>query len=241
MSYGATRFNQQIKPRSSLLDGLVAFWPLKEPGGARFDPRKQNNLTDNNTVGTVQGQRGYAASFVAASSESLSRLDNDDVSGGSGSFTIAFWTRLTSLTGDMALVSKWKAAGDADCDYLINVSTTSFIFAVTSDGDAFSTYNEIGASTPNPPVTGTWYFVVCFYDAVAGVIGISVNNATPNTKVNSAPFNGGHIFELGAIDATTLNLNGDLSRVGIWRRKLTANEITELFAAGRGLDFPFLD
>lgn len=239
MSYGVNRFNKQIKPQSTLLSGLVAYWPLDEPSGARRDLAKRYLATDNNTVGSTQGFRGYAARFVAASDESLSRTDNDDLSGG-GSFTIAFWTRFNTLTGDMALVSKWKAAGDAECDYLINVTTTSFVFAATSNGDAFSTYDEVGASTPSPPVTGVWYFVVCQFDAVAQIGYISINNATPDTKAFAGQvFNGAHIFELGAIDATVLSLDGDLNHVGVWRRVLTDREINWLYNGGKGREYPF--
>jgi head-tail adaptor len=50
-------------------DGLVAYWPLDEPGGVRRDRLGRANLTDHNGVGSGPGRVGVAAHFEQVNSE----------------------------------------------------------------------------------------------------------------------------------------------------------------------------
>src|SRR5512137_2929130 len=74
---------------STLLNGLVAYWPLDEQSGTRYDAVGDADLTDNNTVlASNAGPSGTVASFVAANSESLSVATPWN---GTTSVTIAGW------------------------------------------------------------------------------------------------------------------------------------------------------
>lgn len=225
-------------PVNSLFNGLQVYWSLDETSGNRAAAFQAASLTltDNNTVGNAAGKIGNAASFTAASDETLSVSDNAAVSIGDIDWTITFWFFLSGLpAGDWALVSKWDASGSPNSEYLISrePSSTNIFFAVTSDGDAFSTYKDVQSSATT--TTSTWYFVVCQHDAAADQISVSVNNGTFATGTHvGGIYDGAHSFELAGIDSTINNLNGRLDMVGIWKRKLTAAEITYLYNSGNG-------
>ena len=60
-----------------LLDGLIAWLPLNETSGTRFDAHTGGyDFTDNNTVGFAAGKVGNAASFVRGNAEYLSSTNS---------------------------------------------------------------------------------------------------------------------------------------------------------------------
>src|SRR5262245_2022186 len=86
-------FIRAAKRRSPLLNALMAHWRLEEASGTRVDAHGGNNLGDINTVGQAAGKLGNAASFLAASEESLTIGDNAALRMGDINFTIAGWVR----------------------------------------------------------------------------------------------------------------------------------------------------
>lgn len=231
----AQKGGTSVPMANSLYNGLIAYWNLDESSGNRAAVFQIGNytLTDNNTVGSATGKIGNAANFVSASSEFFSLADTPGLSAGA-SFTIAFWVKFATVNTDMSVINKWKAAGDADCEYSVGYDgTNSFYFLVTTDGNAFSTFNSVNASSPQPAVAGTWYFLVCRFDSAAAQISITVNNATPDTKTQTATFNGTRPFEIGALDSANF-VNGDVDVAMFWKRAITAAEITYLYNSGNG-------
>ena len=86
----------------------------------------------------------------------------------------------------------------------------------------------------------TWYFYVAWHDANANTINLSINNNTPATTAYSSGVHDGDApFFLGLNEEGITYLNGRLDSVSIWKRLLTANEKTQLYNAGSGLDYPF--
>ena len=76
------------------------------------------------------------------------------------------------------------------------------------------------------------------------VIFISVNNGTPETAVftwtprvhTTATFSMGDLGTSGYY-----YLDGALDMVGLWSRRLIADELTSLYNSGAGLDYPFAE
>jgi len=220
---------------STLNNELVAYWKMDEASGTRSDSKSTNHLTDNNTVTQAVGKVGYAGQYATANLEYLSIADNAALSMGAGvTMTIACWVYLDSKLSYMGLVSKWSAG---DVEYLLDydVSVDRFIF-FTQKLDNSGSINVI-ANTFGSPSISTWYFIVCRYNGTA--INISVNNGT----VDSAAFafdirDGTAALELGRLAAANY-YSGRIDEVGIWKRALTAAEITELYNSGSGKAYPF--
>jgi hypothetical protein len=86
-----------------------------------------------------------------------------------------------------------------------------------------------------------WYHIICWHDSVNNVIGISINDGTPDTAAHSTgSFDSTTDFVLGCAADLVGFLNGSIDEVGFWKgRVLGSAERSELYNGGLGLAYPF--
>ncbi len=219
---------------SPLLTDLVAFWKMDESGSvSRVDSINSVTLAVTGTVDSTNGVSGNAAGFVNTSANQLTVGDNTTLSMGVGvDWTISarVWLNVTNQTAQTVL-SKMTAENAAGMEYMMVYTTAagfnSFYMAV-SDG---TTYNENYSQVKFQ--TNTWAHVVIWCDASEGDVFIRVNDTT-TTSLTTATYaqNGTATFRIGA-KATGDPINGNVDDVGVWKRILTAGEITELAGGWR--------
>lgn len=225
------RFHPAIASGSTLLTGLVSYWPLDEESGTRYDAVGGNDLTDNNTVGFDTGVDGAAASFVAANSEYLSRAAITELG---SPLSLGFWLNPadtarrvlfangeTNVTAGMLMESSVNGAGD------INVFLNS----------ALDSYAYTGAGVLT---VGAWHHVIFTFDG--GIPKMYVNNVEKALTVVGVPASSlpyGNNFYIGAGPETSRYANGLIDEVAIWDRVLTSDERAELYNAGAGKFYPF--
>lgn len=219
-----------------LLHGMVSWWGLNEGAGTRYDERKANHLTDNNTVGVAAGYVNQTAShFASASSEYLSHADSASLSLATGDWTIAGWFRPQGLGADWAVVSKYTTTGN-DRGYLLGYqnSVNRFRLVVSPDGTSGTT--QATANNFGDPNNGDWVFLLAYHDA-GSVIGIQVDNGTADetSYVTGSIYDTAAVFTLSGINVnTTFKFNGTMEQVAIWSRLLTPHEKFWLYNQGGG-------
>lgn len=225
------------KLKSSLYTSLISYWKLGEAtGAARADSFGTNTLTNNNNVSQVTGVggAGLASGFASASSQYLSIASNATLQMGAGvRMSVAGWLNMTTNANGTPL-SKWTAAGN-NKEYQVFVTTggTKAQLSVSSAG----TVSNASVTNGTAIVPGTWYFIWAYYDGAN--IGISVNNNTPVTAAFSADiFSGTSQFAFGEQNLGSF-LNGSLEAWGLWKRVLTAAEVTALYNGGVVLPYPW--
>lgn len=234
-----------ITSTSPLRNGLAGYWRLEEASGTRFDCSKNgNHLTSNNSVGQAAGVSGYtgnAATFVSASSQSLSIADNASLSVGDSQFTIAGWVYLVSTNATGIVFAKRESGVAAGTWNLFwNASGNRFAFNVYGAGGAVA--GSASANTYGAPPLNTWIFLVAKHDHIANTASIQVNNgAVDSISTTAALVDDSTLVRIGAQNATaTAFLNGRVDELGIWSRTLTSGEITKLYNAGLGTHFPWV-
>jgi hypothetical protein len=222
-----------ISVGSSLLTGLAAFWKLDETSGNRSDSTANGQtLTDNNTVGNTTGVNGNAALFVRSgggSAESLSRTDNATLSVGDIDFSVSLRVKLSSKPGSMSIMGKWATG---TLEYLVYYDASDrFYLLVSNNGSAVGL---VAANNFGAPSTGTWYHIYAYHDATNNEIGIKINNGTANTASHSGGIvDGTAAFGIGdQIPNASNAFDGAVDDVGIWKRLLTAGEITTVSGGG---------
>lgn len=220
----------------ALTDSLISFWALEEASGTRNDSHSTNHLTDNNTVASAAGKVGTAGDFEKDNSESLSIASNGSLLTGDIDFSAAGWVQFESKVTSAAGFGKEGTIGNYEWVMYYDVGSDRLRLWVSNDGT-----NGITVSADNlgSPAVGIWYFVVVWHDSVNNLMGISVNDGTPNTQAYSnGVFAGAGPFMVGADEAsTTYFWDGLIDQVGFWKRVLTAAEITQLYNSGSGLSY----
>lgn len=226
-----TTQNRYISRRSSLRRGCVAYWRLEEDGGTRMDATgRGNNLTPRNTNASAGGRFGRAvqntATGVSSTSPWIGCSSTPDLVMGDISFTIAGWVRHDTATAQQYYLSKWSGSGTQEYSILDDTGT-KIAFYIANFGKSV-TANTFGVIT-----TATWYFVCCQHDSVADLIKISINNGAFDTAATagSFPAAGTQPFQIGSPhNANNVSvLNGRADEWGIWKRLLSADEITALY------------
>lgn len=153
-----------------------------------------------------------AASFAAASSQSLSIASNASLQGGDVSLWGCAWVNLTTKPANqMFAFGKWTAAGNLREYVLVwDNATDRFQFVVSNDG---TNVVVLSADTFGAPSTGTWYFIFWYHDPVANTIGISVNGAFDTASHTTGVFAGASAFVIGARGDGDRFWNGPLDAV----------------------------
>jgi hypothetical protein len=220
---------------SPLMNGLVAYWKLDAAAGAtRPDSLGVNNLTDHNTVGSVAGKVGNAASFDGIS-KYLSCPNNAALQMNNTSFTIVFWVKATALPATEAVL----IAKD-DPSYV--AGTREYTVLLESDGSFnFYVFGPNLLAAKGQIATGNWVMVAAWFDYVAGQAHIRFYDAYQGDSgvASGSCASGATEFDLATRANHVEFFNGVLDEVGIWKRVLTPAEQTQLYNAGAGMTYPF--
>ena len=222
----------------AIIDNLVSYWKMDEASGNALDAHGSNTLTDTNTVTSGTGKISGGRQFTAANTERFELTSNADVSKSDEDFTFACWVKFDSLAAARTIISKYLSSGLREymLDYAV-FNANRFTWGVSSTG---SNYTTVVANNFGTASTGTWYHVVVWHDSVSNLIGISVNDGTPNTTSTSAGvFAGAQAFKIGAWALANAPMDGIIDEVGLWDRVLTSTERTDLYNSGNGLAYPF--
>ena len=226
---GQGRAYADVNP-DSLKDDLVSWWSLDETIGTRDDSHGSNNLVDHNTVGYTTGKQGNASAFTAANSEYLDIADNADLSLNGTDFTVAGWVNLSSKSNYRDIIVKgYTTSSNREYALIYDHTIDRFGFYVSPNGT--TSYN-VNANTFGSPSTGTWYFVVAWYDG--SNLYISVNNGVADSiTYSSGVYDGTQPFGLGY----NYYHDGSMDEVAVYKRVLTAEERSWLYNAGSGRSY----
>jgi hypothetical protein len=213
----------------ALTDNLISWWNLDEASGNALDSHSTNDLTDTNTVGSASGKVNGGRLFSSAATEYFTKADNAALSTGDIDFTWAFWFKTSTIGALQGIACKhngWANTVDYAC--YINSSTLKFL---VGNG---STFGEAASATLSQD---TWYFGVCWHDATANTLNVSIDNGTPA----SVSYSGGGIDSAGAFFLGNLSgfgtMDGMIDSVGFWKRTLTSGERTTLYNSGSGVAY----
>lgn len=220
-----------------LLTDIKAFWKLEEVSGNRFDEVGANDLNDINTVTQAAGIVGNAAKFTIIDADALEIADNVDLSTGDIDFTFAYWALFDALATDQTVLSKWLTTGNQreyQSAFLLGDNRLSFIVSTTGIDTIILLANAFGA-----PSTGVFTLVICRHNSVDNTLSIQVNNGPVDSVAHAGGvFDSTATFRLGG-QATGAELGGRVDASGFWKKVLTADEGTELWNNGNGLEHPF--
>lgn len=218
---------------STLSAKFAGFWQFENNGAD--ETANGLTLTNNNVATFVAGKVGQATALDKNLQQSWSRADSALLKPGDADFGICLWYKATSLTTEQFLVSKWKSStNQRGYAVMFDIATSRFKFFLSGNG---TTSASVTASTFGAPSTGVYYFIVARYDAAADLMYISVNGGAEDSAAQTGgPFSAAVNFEIGALEATNSNEDGNSDQVGITTggNRFTASDISFLYNGGNG-------
>lgn len=214
------------------------YWPLNEATGTRRSIAQPMDLTPNAAPGQTTGPIDDAASFGGGADQRLQSADTAVSSPNGNTFTLALWFNLTSTASDRVLVRKGAHWSTDDMEFFLIFSTgnKSVFLNWTNGAGAFSQHTGNNTVT----ATATWIHYVLTYDPAVPQIKMYLDG-TESLSVGAtfAPPQSEAPWTVAGSDGLIATLDGAISEVCAWTRKLSADEVTALYNAGAGLRYPF--
>jgi len=228
----------------ALTDNLVSYWAFDESSGTAYDSVASNDLI--NGGGTYVSGKISNAIDLERTSDSVGQ--NMYISDGSqtgldfsGDMSVSYWVNVESFNTGQKTYGK-----DASCAvgaYYGGIDSTNIITGV-SDGSNYD--NEVVAHSLS---LATWYHVVQTYSASTQAVKVYVDGSqlgTTQTTASATLNNSSYQFNVGANNINGCGytqafnfFDGKIDEFGIWSRVLTSTEVSQLYASGSGLAYPF--
>lgn len=212
----------------SLLTDLVAYWALNGDG---TDATGRGNDLTNSGASWAAGLIGQAADLERLESDYLYRADNADLSMDGTSFSVSAWCKPESMPAAMYVASKDASAANRE-----------WHVAVLATGEAFIGLPLVPAyvsvSTPAGVVSaGGWFHIVATVDIATKTITIRVNDGTVYSNTYTSDFGATLAdFSVGTRQGDVNKFDGLIGPVAIWKRVLSAAEITALYNAAPDIE-----
>lgn len=229
----------------AILDNIVSSWKFDESSGNAADSAGSNTLTNNNSTAYATGKINNGADFEASSSNYFTIADASqtglDLTGG---FTISLWfkpeSNPTAGAGSFVLVSKNDTAAEDGYEmrYTYNGSNYLLDGYLIKDAGYYFAQQDLGGT---PLTTGTWYHIVFQYTASTKVeLFVNASSVASNTTSIPASIDNTAVdFTVGRRTGATLYTDGMIDELSIWSRVLSGAEITDIYNAGAGKQYPF--
>jgi hypothetical protein len=215
------------------LTSLIGYWKLDETlvTSLAKDSHSTNDGSISSTVACGStGVIGTSFKFDGANATKVTLPNNSDTQMTTSDFTMTAWVYLNS-----AADTKNMIIGSAtDGAFSFGVNSSRIIVATkvnTADG---------ADSTLVVPLN-TWSFVGIVFDSTATSNNLTYYlNSTSEAKTMNMDFTAGAPTNLMGQRNTNVNKwVGNIDEFAIWKRKLTAGEMTSLYNSGNGLAYPF--
>lgn len=213
----------------AIADNLVSYYKFDESSGNAADSVGSNTGTNVGTATYTSGKINNALT-LNGSTQCLT-VGTSLLSAYTG-VSVACWIKLTALDAYMHMIGK---TDDTTYNQLFRVTDTNRLQAtVTTTTETYIT----GGTTLT---TGVWYFAVYTWDG--SNINLYLNGSTDATAVakTGTMKTSSDLVSIGRSSVASASyFSGQIDEVGIWSRALTTDEISTLYNAGAGNQYPFM-
>jgi Concanavalin A-like lectin/glucanases superfamily len=171
------------------------------------------------------------AAFAGGSAQFMGIADNAAFSMGAGAkLTICAWLFPTSFATTTAPISKGGSFAAGTLEYGVQVNAAGSLALRVSDGTTVRNSNGVTLTL------NAWNFAMVQYDGTN--LFASLNGGAFTTGVAGADIQDlANDFRLGLFSGGGSPYSGSLDAVGLWKRALTANEVSQLYKGGVGMAY----
>jgi hypothetical protein len=237
-SLGFSKATPAIVIPSTLLTNLLAYWKLDDNTGTQAIDATGNGYTGNFMDGAtphyVAGKINSGGNFHDGNILEIGSLSTPLV--GLTAMSMNVWTKPANITSNdnEGIIGLRPGGNDTDDFYMLQLGSSANVEMRFGNSSAQTTTNQVnGALSLTEFVMLTLVYtgtqLISYVNGVQGAI----NNA-------SGSFGGaGNALCIGADRRFGNTYRGGVDEVGFWKKALSQTEITALYAAGAGLQYPF--
>lgn len=212
----------------SLVTNTIAYWKYDDNNGPLVnDVLNVSPGTWNGTLGSqwTSGKLGFAGNFNGT--DNHVDVPSASIFQGLSAVSITFWFNVANNGG---LFQKFLFKNSV---YDIGINSSGNVFA-----EIVGVFN-LGAFNATVYWDSAWHFfaltydganLVGYIDGVQAITHAGTGSTATSANVLTMGYNQGNGHEF---------LFGKLDEVGMWGRGLSSTEVTTLYSAGRGLQYPF--
>lgn len=224
-------FKQTTASAPVFLDNLVSYWDLRTNANDQWGNNKGTATGVNFVSGGIAGN---CADFGSGTSNNITVADDDTLSFGNGTTDVPcsfnMWVNFSDLSPNLQTFFQKRDSGDIEYNF-IKVDNNTFRLSLF---DA-TTSNRIGQDVTISISANTWYMVTLVYDGInqPTVYVNASNTGASNNDIGTyvAMHNTDAPLVFGKIEFNTNNsLNGKMCEISIWKKALTAGEISDIYS-----------
>lgn len=214
----------------ALTDDLIEYWKLDGNSKGIFGNNgADTSVTYNASNGKLIQGVGFQPGYI--------EIPHNAVFNVTTALSISLWMKSNTLQVNKYFIS--KPANPAGGNNGWDISTGSAINKVK--------FILLGLTPQNAEVTaniydGNWHHIVLTYGGNNLTCYID-NNVVVNNNTTGSISTNNNALTIGSFYRTNYNalFAGAIDEVGIWKRKLSAGEVSDLYLQGNGSQYPFRD
>ncbi len=183
-----------------------------------------NSPLINLTGTSVFPQASNALSFDGSANVHIPKTTSDFDFGDDKNFSIEFWTKTTTTSGDDAIISDKDWDSGSYAGWVVAMQSGQFVFNAGSGGDRV----DIGSGSVDYN-DNEWHHVAVSFNRIADLLEIYVDGHLKNSKSlgSLGNINTTHDIVIGADTYNAWEYEGQVEDIRIWSKALSATEIRE--------------
>lgn len=215
---------------SALLTNLTGAWELNEASGNALDAHNAGpyDLTDNATVTTGTGFTGGSRHFTRANGEFFNNASVPHPTS-TQDWSFAVFVKVANHSDYASILGQGNTGNQKQ--YILIEQTTGKLFRWT------------GFDSGTVISTGVWTHIAYTYASGGTNTGTEkfyVDGVNVATRTGAVPAPNALNFDLGCAAAGSFFFDGDMAQARYYvGRCLSSSDVSELYAAGLGLSYPF--
>lgn len=225
---------------------LVGYWPLREDSGSTAEDYSGNGNDGTINDGgdsTVPGDSNLLGGSTYSFDGSNDNVVTTYTPPQNADFSVAFWFKSSSSSGNEPLVNSWSGGGSTGIVIGVPnhwVSGDNFCFGIrdTENGDADNVQTDSGFGD------GNWHHAVCIrrYNPSNGADQLSIyidgeDVSTTNERSQTCDSLGTNDLRFGDNPDQGYNYGGNLAEVRFYNHALSEAEIQYLYTVGLRGDY----
>jgi len=220
---------------STILEGRVAYYKLD---GDSTDEVADNDGTDTD-INYSTGKINTGGVFNGSTSK-IAITDTEALK--PDAFTVSAWVKTSAILGVTGIIFQSYSQNTNRAGFFLGIETSGVgvILVAKNTGLVEGTDWDAGRSTTIIN-DGEWHHIVGTYDGSS--IKLYIDDVLEETTTwTGLSYAGNNYIEIGSRNnagSSSPTFDGDIDELCVWNRALTTDEISELYNADAGKQYPF--